>query len=104
MAIPSAMATKIMDLPKLFSFSLIAPIAAAAVWLTAMPVPIAPRPVTNAAPMNAAAVAMSEVCVPVFVLAEAWPVNMNTVAKIKTAVKEIKFATKVVFARRFLLR
>ena len=50
-AIPSAMATKIMDLPKMLPSSLIAPRAALAEDATAIPEPIPERPVTRAAPM-----------------------------------------------------
>ena len=50
-AIPSAIATKIMDLPKMLPSSLIAPRAALAEDATAIPEPIPERPVTRAAPM-----------------------------------------------------
>ena len=49
-AIPSAMATKIMDLPNREPSSLIAPRAALAELATAIPEPIPDRPVTRAAP------------------------------------------------------
>ena len=51
-AIPSARATKIRVLPIIFSFSLIAPIAADAADATAIPPPTPLRPVERAAPMN----------------------------------------------------
>ena len=50
-AIPSAIATKIMDLPKMLPSSLIAPRAALAEDATAIPEPIPERPVTRAAPI-----------------------------------------------------
>ena len=50
-AIPSAMATKIMDLPNKEPSSLIAPKAALAELATAIPEPMPERPVTKAAPM-----------------------------------------------------
>ena len=50
-AIPSAMATKIMDLPKMLPSSLMAPSAALALDATAIPEPMPERPVTRAAPI-----------------------------------------------------
>ena len=50
-AIPSAIATKIIDLPNKEPSSLIAPSAALAELATAIPEPIPERPVTSAAPI-----------------------------------------------------
>ena len=48
---PSAMATKIMDLPKMLPSSLNAPRAALAALATAIPPPTQDKPVTSAAAM-----------------------------------------------------
>ena len=50
-AIPSAIATKIMDLPKMLPSSLIAPRAELAALATAIPPPTQERPVTRPAAM-----------------------------------------------------
>ncbi len=52
MATPSPSATKINDLPKFFSFSENAPIAAGAAAATAIPAPNADKPVDKAAEMK----------------------------------------------------
>ena len=52
MATPSPRATKINDLPKFFSFSEKAPIAAGAAAATAIPAPNAENPVDNEAAKN----------------------------------------------------
>lgn len=101
MAIPSAIATKIIALPKLFSFSLMAPMAAAAALLTAMPVPMAASPVASAAPINAAATAISEAADAVAGFAETLPENITTVASMNMAENETKFTHMASLPRFF---